>query len=216
MATFDQVISRILEQEMPDEKHEFIGTFQESISFWANKNLILTRHWIIDTDLMLDRELEETDVSNFYIKLHGIVNEMFEHYKKRSEILKEVLKQNDIAPLVDSIKQMISDYHMRNFLELSITAFELLSKIRNEFNELELKKILFFRHKFCHPMLTKLSVKIDKKKFTQIKKDKTMREIAESDKSDELDSMKIFYRKLKLRRTEIKELEKILQSMQFK
>lgn len=213
MTTFDQAIRLIAEQEMPESEHQLIGTFQESTYFWANKNLILTRHWLIETDMMLDKKLEEIDVRNFYIKLNGIVNEMFNHYEARLDTLKKMFRQEDIGLLLNSIRTLDGDYRMRAFLEISVKVFENLDKIRNQFSEFELKQISFFRHKFCHSMLTNLSVKISKKKkITQIEKEKTIREIAET---DELESMVIFHEKLLSKRDEVKSTEKLIQSMQF-
>jgi hypothetical protein len=72
---------------------------------------------------------------------------------------------------------------------------------------------MFFRHRYCHPLLTKLSIKIDKKKrFTRVEIDALMRKIAAT---DELDAMESFHAKLFGKHNVVKRLNEILRTMQF-
>ncbi len=212
MPTFDEAIRAIAEQEMPASEHALIETFQDSTYFWANTNLSLMRTWVIQTDLMLDKSLEDTDVPMFYIRLHGLAEEMYAHFYARRSSLNDLFGTANREQLVEEIKKMTGDVRMRNFLQLSVRMGELLEQIRSDFSEFELKQITFFRHRFCHPLLTKLSITIKKKKFTRVEIDKMMREISET---DELDAMAAFHARILNRRPLIKEMDGILRSMQF-
>lgn len=213
MPTFDETIRAIAQEELPQAEHHLIDTYQDSTYFWANKNLSMMRAWIIETDLMLEKSLDETDVRSFYIHLHGIVDEMYGHFSKRFENLKDLFNKDETVPLVEEIEKLDGDFRMKTFLRLSIETFKNLNYIRNEFTDFELKQIMFFRHQFCHPLLTKLSVKINRKKrFTGVEVDKLMREITEI---DELESMTRFHAILLGKRKYIKEVDDLLRSMQF-
>lgn len=213
MPTFEDLIRAIAEQEMPESEHQLTETFQDSKHFWANTNLSTMRKWIIDTDMMLEKPLEKTDVRLFYINLHGIVEDMYSHHEDRIETLKEVFKVTNLNQLTTAILGLTGNEGMKIYLKLSVKMFEELQKIRNEFNDFELKQIMFFRHRYCHPLLTKLSIKIDKKKrFTRVEVDALMRKIAAT---DELDAMEVFHPKLLSKHNEVKQLNDILRTMQF-
>lgn len=213
MPTFDEAVRAIAVEEMPEQEHHLIETFQESTYFWANKNLSLMRTWVIETDLMLGKSLNDTDVRHFYIKLHGIIDEMYSHFLRRINMLSGMFGVTEQEALVSEIKCLEGDPRMQNYLILSVKMFVELEKIRKEFSESDLKKIMFFRHRYCHPMLTKLSVKINKKKrFTGVEIDKLMQEISEA---DELDELEVYHAKLLAMRNVIKEMDSILRTMQF-
>lgn len=213
MPTFEELIRLIAEQEMPEDQHCLIETFQDSTHFWANTNLSMMRKWVIDTDMMLDKDLANTDVRLFYINLHGIVEDMYSHHNDRIETLKEVFKVVDLPQLSKAILGLTGNEGMKIYLNLSVKIFEELQEIRNEFSDFELKQIMFFRHRYCHPLLTKLSIKIDKKKrFTRVEIDALMRKIAAT---DELDAMEAFHAKLFGKHNVVKRLNEILRTMQF-
>jgi hypothetical protein len=213
MPTFDEVLRAIAEQEMPESEHDLIETFQESTSFWANKNLSMTREWIIKTDLMLEKTLDDTNVQDFYIKLCGIIHDLYDHYLEKVNHFKKVFEKEDVNQLEIEINKMSGNISMRNYLISSLKLFEDIEKLRHQFNDSELEQIRFFRHLNCHPMLTSYSVKINKqKKFTRIEKDKIMRQIADA---DELEVIEVLYQKVSASRSLIKNMNDRLRTMQF-
>lgn len=214
MGKFEDAVRAIAEQEMPKSEHGLIDKYQESVHFWANKNLTLARIWVVQSEMMLGKDFKEGCVSKFFIRLFGIINDLNEHYSKRMKILREIFEKENLAELPAEIDKLTGDPRMNRYLKLSISLFERLEKIKSEYSEEEFDTIAYFRHVNCHPMLTRFSIAIIKKskKFTGVEYEQYMRAISEK---DELEVYETLFPKFQKQLAVLKEISQHLQEMQF-
>ena len=212
MSLSDIATRAILEEALPEEEHEYIDLYQDNIHFWANRNLYFMRDWLAVTELMLRKPLEQGNLTNFYIRIFGVVIDLRERLQKQVKSLKKGFEVEDTKGLQEKVA-LLTDCRMINYITLLITAEETVSQIASAFNESEQMKIRFFRHLECHPMLTRLSIGLSKKGFKDIDRAKEYQRIAEQE--DSLDTYQSLYPKFQKCVALIKKTEEIINSMRF-
>lgn len=151
-------IRNTIKQRRPGTTEEELDLLDSSSSYWGAENYQASAIWSA-TSLRLIEDPKHLPNSLIFINLNGLLEDIPKFLKDKAKIFSMFGITDD-----DSANAFIAtntNQEMREHFQLLWDSSRNSAAIRSFFTEDDLFMLNFMRHRYCHPILSGYSVKID-------------------------------------------------------
>lgn len=182
---WNQNIRKTLKERRPGTTDEEIDLLDSSSAYWGSENYRASAVWVQESLQLLDDPLHLPN-SLAFINLHGLIVEIPKFLKKKAKIFSTLGITDDAA--VKGFIATNTDARMREHFTLLWESNQTGDSIQSVVSDDDQFMLGFIRHRYCHPILSDYSVKIDgllgNSKF-KVEKWKRLLDLGSKTKEDE-------------------------------
>lgn len=151
-------IRKTIKTRRPETTDKEIDLLSSSSTYWGSENYRSAATWIGCSLELLDDPVNAPNAGTF-INLNGLLHDIPKFLKYKAKIF-SLLGIDDNAKVAAFIETNKDD-RMRKHFELLWSSYRSAQGLREPLSENDLFMLAFYRHRYCHPILTKYSVRID-------------------------------------------------------
>lgn len=178
-------IRKTIKDRRPGTTDKELDLLDSSSTYWGSENYRASQAWI-EVSLLLLHDPAHLPNALAFVNLNGLLDDIPKFLKDKAKSFSMFGLTDDVAAI--AFIATITHEQMREHLTLLWESNKTATSIRSTVSEDDLFILGFLRHRYCHPILSGYSVKIDgllgNSKF-KVEKWKRLIEIGSKTKEDD-------------------------------
>lgn len=151
-------IRKTIKERRPGTTEEELDLLDSSSAYWGAENYRAAAIWSLVSNQLLD-DPKHLPNSLAFINLNGLLDDIPKFLKDKAKVFSMFGITDDVA--ANAFISTNTNEQMRDHFQLLWDSSRNAAFIRSVFSDDELFVLSFLRHRYCHPILSAYSVKID-------------------------------------------------------